>query len=118
MSFSKDAFLIMAEQCRKAGALFVLVGGFAVNFHRVTRNTDDVDFLMTEEGFEKARPFLSEAGYSQMMKQHLYARLRKEGEWEGQFPDIDVLFTNPSTLDVLVNQACDMDLGREKIPGG
>ena len=105
----------MAEQCEKAGVSFVLVGGFAVNFHNVTRNTDDVDFLMTEENFEKAWPLLSEAGYSNMMKQHLYARLRKEADPQGRFPDIDILFTNPETFQRIQKDARDMDLGEKKM---
>ena len=115
MSYARDVFLLMAEQCREADAPFVLVGGFAVNFHNVTRNTEDVDFLMTEESFEKARPRLAEAGYSQMMKQHLYARLRKESDSAGRFLDIDILFTNPETFNTILKGARDLELGPEKI---
>jgi len=115
MSFAKDVFLLMASQCRKAGVPFVLVGGFAVNFHNVTRNTEDVDFLMTEENFEKARPFLKEAGYSQVIKQHLFVRVRKDEDIEGRFLDIDILFTDSQTFNAILSDACDLDLGEDKI---
>ena len=115
MSYAKDVFLVMAEQCQKAGVPFVLVGGFAVNFHHVTRNTTDVDFLMLEEDFTKLTPFLAEAGYSQVMKQHLYARVRKENEPSGIFLDIDILFTDPQSFRTLLGEASDWDLDGMKI---
>ena len=105
----------MAEQCERAGVPFVLVGGFAVNFHNVTRNTDDVDFLMTEENFEKVWPFLNEAGYCNMKKQYLCARLRRDVEPQGRYPDIDILFINPETFQMIQKDTQDMDLGEKKM---
>ena len=79
----------------------------------------DVDFMMTEANFEKAEPFFKEAGYSEVMKQHLYARLKRGGAEPdpagGLFMDIDILFTEPSTFERIFIEAREAEIRGAKI---
>jgi hypothetical protein len=43
------------KRFEKAGIVYALVGGMALNAHRYRRTTEDVDFLLTEAGLEAFR---------------------------------------------------------------
>ena len=40
----------------------ILIGGFAVNYYKVTRQTADVDFLITRNDYEKILDLLKKEG--------------------------------------------------------
>jgi hypothetical protein len=42
-----------ARRLEKAGISYAIVGGMALNAHRYRRTTEDVDFLLTAEGFQE-----------------------------------------------------------------
>ncbi len=44
----KSVFHLMSGLTREEGISCILIGGFAVNYYKVTRQTADVDFLITE----------------------------------------------------------------------
>ena len=69
-------FHLISETFDKAGISAVLIGGFAVNYYKVTRQTADIDFLTTKEDFEKAMTLLEEAGYEKDYIQENFARLK------------------------------------------
>ena len=43
----------LARRLEKAGIPYAIMGGMALNAHRYQRTTKDVDFLLTEEGFQQ-----------------------------------------------------------------
>jgi hypothetical protein len=67
MDYTK-AFHLVAEASKKATVPCVLIGGFAINFYKVTRNTLDVDFLITQNDFKKIEKSLTDAGYAERMR--------------------------------------------------
>ena len=57
----RSIFHLISDVTHKEGVPCVLIGGFAVNFHKVTRQTADVDFLTRnspplEAGMRVSRP--------------------------------------------------------------
>jgi predicted nucleotidyltransferase len=50
----------------QSGIKCLLIGGYAVNYYGYTRNTIDVDFMITAEDAEKSRKLLKDAGFSNM----------------------------------------------------
>jgi hypothetical protein len=53
---------LFADISKRAGVTCVLIGGFAVNYYNFTRQTADIDFLLTEEDFFKIKKSLEDAG--------------------------------------------------------
>jgi hypothetical protein len=64
MDYAK-AFHIVAKASKRYVVPCVLIGGFAINFYNVTRNTLDIDFLITEEDLLKIKDTLLAAGYTE-----------------------------------------------------
>jgi len=50
----------------QSGIKCLLIGGYAVNYYGYTRNTIDVDFMITAEDADKSRKLLKDAGFSNM----------------------------------------------------
>lgn len=64
MDYSK-VFHLVANASKRAAVPCILIGGFAVNFYKVTRGTRDVDFLITKDDFKKIEKTMIEAGYAE-----------------------------------------------------
>ncbi len=88
-------FDLIEEEFGKAGILYVLVGGFAVNFYKVTRHTADVDFMIDEEDYEKAALILKNAGYSEFHHESLFGRFGGSPHYSIV---VDLLLVNRETL--------------------
>jgi hypothetical protein len=69
---------LIAEEFRKASIRTILVGGFAVNYHGVSRQTADIDFLLCEADAQTAGEILAHAGYREQHRQETFARWRSE----------------------------------------
>lgn len=91
----KSVFHLMSGLTRKEGISCILIGGFAVNYYKVTRQTADVDFLITEEDFDKIFCYLKSAGYKKSLKQENFAQLKST---KLSLMDIDFLFVDQKTL--------------------
>jgi hypothetical protein len=74
----------------------VLIGGFAVNYYKVTRQTADVDFLTVKEDYEKITNLLKNKGYEPDHTHEIFVRLRGK---EHSLIDIDFMFVDKSTLE-------------------
>ncbi len=88
-------FDLIADKFGKADISYVLIGGFAVNAYKVTRQTADIDFFITKEDYDKVRELLKKEGYREGPVQKVFARL------EGTRPylmDLDFLFVDRETL--------------------
>jgi len=92
-------FHLISEAFNKAGISAILIGGFAVNYYKVTRQTADVDFLATKEDFEKAMILLKKAGYEKDYTQENFARLKGSHLY---LMDIDFMFVDKSTFEKIV----------------
>jgi len=89
-------FHLISDLSRRTGISCALIGGFAVNYYMVTRQTADVDFLITKEDFEKIKVPLEKAGYKQEFSQEVFVRL--ESRKSGFLMDIDFMFVDKETL--------------------
>lgn len=72
----RTLFDLISEIFQKANVSAILIGGFAVNYHQFSRTTGDIDFLMTEEDFEKTQPLFKEAGCEEVSRNKLFVTLK------------------------------------------
>ena len=64
----QNVFQLISTICEETGVSCVLIGGFAVNHYKVTRQTADVDFLITEEDFKNGEDPQLERALEEMKK--------------------------------------------------
>ena len=81
----RNVHQLVSTEFKKAGIPFLIVGGFAVNYHKVARSTGDFDLLMREADYPRALGILEQAGYREVRKEFLCARLRNEELFFWQF---------------------------------
>lgn len=53
-----NIFQLVSTEFKKAKIPFILIGGFAVNAYKVSRNTGDLDFLLIDEDCSRALEIL------------------------------------------------------------
>ena len=87
----------------------MLIGGFAVNFYKASRNTQDVDFLTTRENFDKILDLLKKEGFRGEQLHETFARF-KAGKLH--YMDIDFMFVDKDVFEKIVKD------GRQAIVGG
>ena len=90
-----SAFSLISDLIQKTGISCILIGGFAVNFYKVTRQTADIDFLITKEDFNKISAFLTEAGYKTVSSQDAFSQLQSN---QASLMDVDFMFVDKDTL--------------------
>jgi len=88
-------FHLISEISKNSGISCVLIGGFAVNYYKVTRQTADVDLLITKNDFEKIKDALKKEGFKEDYTQDIFTRLKGGGKY---LMDIDFMFVNNDTL--------------------
>lgn len=88
-------FHLISDIFRKAGIDVVLIGGFAVNHYKVTRQTIDIDFLCTREDYDKIKGLLEGEGYKAYRKEENFIQLENKGSG---LMDIDFMFVDKDTL--------------------
>ena len=89
----------------------VLIGGFAVNYHKVTRQTADVDFLITENDFKNILPLLEKEKYKQEHRQKVFAKLTTESDY---LVDLDFMFVDKDTLDKIIKEGKEIEIAKQK----
>lgn len=104
-------FHLISDIADKAKAVCVLIGGFAVNYYKVTRQTADVDFLTTREDFEKIAGLLEKEGFKKDYDQDVFARLTADRRY---LMDIDFMFVDKETLDKIIKEAKTADIAGQK----
>ncbi|MFH1440716.1 MAG: nucleotidyl transferase AbiEii/AbiGii toxin family protein [Candidatus Omnitrophota bacterium] len=104
-------FHLISAVCRKANVACVLIGGFAVNYYKVTRQTADADFLITKDGYEKILNLLETEGFKQDYTQEVFARLTAEKPY---FIDLDFMFVDKETLDKIIKEGKKAEIAGQK----
>lgn len=97
----RSVFHLISDFTHQQGASCVLIGGFAINHYRVTRQTADVDFLITKEGFDKIVGLLEKAGYKKALLQENFAQLQSS---RLSLLDVDFMFVDRDTLKKIVSE--------------
>lgn len=95
MNKFKSAFTILSEAFSQQNIKAVLIGGFAVNYYKVTRQTADVDFLISEENFNALLPLLEKNLYKISHRQDVFVQLSCT---DFHLMDIDFMFVDENTL--------------------
>lgn len=94
MSYN-NVFDLVADTFKQSNTAGILIGGFAINYHKVTRQTVDVDFLITKDNYEKIIDALLAAGYRKDRVGEVFVRLTSN---ELQFMDLDFMFVDEETF--------------------
>lgn len=89
-------FHLIKDVTNAEGAVCVLIGGFAVNYYKVGRQTADVDFLITKEDFEKIIGLLKQAGYKLDYAHRFFVQLKSNEETD--LMDLDFMFVDKETM--------------------
>lgn len=104
-------FHFISTEFEKAKIPCVLIGGFAVNYYGVTRQTADVDFLITKEDGVRALELLKKAGYKQGITQEVFARLEDSKYY---LMDIDFVFVDKDTLTQIIKKGKEIKIAGQR----
>lgn len=97
----RSVFHLISDVTHEEGVSCVLIGGFAVNHYRVTRQTADVDFLITKEDFDKISGLLKKAGYKKALSQENFVQLHSS---HLSLLDVDFMFVDQETLKKIMKE--------------
>ena len=106
-------FNLISKLSKEKGVSCILIGGFAVNYYKVSRQTADVDFLITEKDFKKIIEALTKAGYRQDFGQEgVFAHFRSS---EKTAPlDVDFMLVNDKTFSGMIEQGKRVQIGGQE----
>ena len=96
-----SVFHLIATEFNKADIPCLLIGGFAVNYYKVSRNTADVDFLIRDEDFKNASELLNRAGYEIVSSERVFARF---GNNQFGLMDVDFMFVDRKTFEGMMKE--------------
>lgn len=106
-----NVFDLIGQAARSENVLCVLIGGFALHFHGVDRQTVDVDFLVSPDDFAKLEGHLTRGGYHLGEKTDIFARFTPS---EKPKLTVDFLFANSETVEQIKAEGKIVDIrGRE-----
>jgi hypothetical protein len=104
-------FHLISSVCNQRNISCVLIGGFAVNYYKVTRQTADVDFLITKDGYDKIQSLLEKEGFKQSYTQEVFVRLTTEKSY---LMDLDFMFVDEKTLDKIIKEGSQISIAGKK----
>lgn len=110
MDYSK-AFHIVAKASKKSAVPCILIGGFAVNFYKITRNTLDVDFLTTKDDFKKIRNALMKEGYAENFATNVAVRMSNAED----LLDIDFMIVDETTRSKILEDGKKIEVVGERL---
>ena len=108
---NRSVFQLISDIIQKENVPCVLIGGFAVNHYKVSRNTQDIDFLITKDDFEKIWDSLERAGYHQSWAQENFVLLENA---QLLLRKVDFMFVDSATLDKISKEAQPIILAGQK----
>lgn len=104
-------FHLISDITKKNNIKCVLIGGFAVNYYKVSRQTADIDFLITEDDFDEIAPTLKREGYIEDYRQDVFVKLTTNRNY---FMDIDFMFIDKETLGKIMKEGKEVAITRQK----
>ena len=104
-------FHFVSEVFDKGGVACVLIGGFAVNFYKGSRNTKDVDFLTTREDYGKILDLLKNEGFKEDYIHETFARLKTD---KLHYMDIDFMFVEKDVIEKIIKDGQQATIGGQK----
>lgn len=107
----RSVFHLLYDLTRKEGVPCVLIGGFAVNYHKVTRQTADVDILITKENFDKIAGLLERAGYKRNLTHDNFVQYKSS---RLSLMDVDFMFVDEETLAKILKEGKELKIAGQK----
>ena len=104
-------FHLISHVSNKSGVSCVLIGGFAVNYYKVSRQTADVDFLISDEDFDKISGELEKAGFELTCIEKVFARFKGNKHY---LMDVDFMFIDKATLDKIIKDGREISIAKQK----
>lgn len=108
---NQSVFHLIKEITSHENVSCVLIGGFAVNHYKVSRQTADIDFLVTKEDFERILEALKNAGYKLESSNDNFVHF-KSGRIA--LMDIDFMFVEKETLSKIMEQGEVVTIARQE----
>jgi hypothetical protein len=105
-----ETFHLVANACRKTGSPGILIGGFAVNYYKVTRQTADIDFMISEEGFRKIESILINAGFRRDFSDQVAIKLTGGAS---HLMDLDFVLVDDDTLRKMLREGREVKIAGE-----
>jgi len=100
-------FHLVSAEFEKAKIPFILIGGFAVNAYKVSRNTNDIDFLIIDRDYTKVREIMERNGYDKKEENEVFARYHAS---DLRFIDIDFMFVDFQTFEKFLKESMELEL--------
>jgi predicted nucleotidyltransferase len=94
-----NVFDFLSKELGRKKIPCVLIGGFAVNHYKVSRQTADVDFLIKEEDLKKIETALVKAGYKTKDERKPFVRFKSDKPAQ---MDVDFMFVDANTLNEIL----------------
>lgn len=108
----ESVFHLISDLTGKERVSCILIGGFAVNYYKVTRQTADVDFLITKAGYEKIIVHLEKVGYKKDFIQENFAQLKSS---QLSLLDVDFMFVDQDTLTKILKESKEIEIANQKL---
>ena len=105
-------FQLVCEACQKTGASVILIGGQALGARGYQRMTLDLDFMVTEQDYEKLKPAVVERGYREFVRTDVTAKMRAASD---ELIDIDFVFVDPATFSGVQRESREENFGDCKL---
>jgi len=99
---------LLSIESRSKKLELILVGGWALSFYGVSRQTLDVDFLTLEAHIDALDHLLTNAGYERVYRTNLFAKYRAEA---GDLLDVDLLFVESKTMHLICTEGKTVQTG-------
>ena len=97
-----SVFHLISDITKQKGVACVLIGGFAVNHYKVSRQTGDVDLLITKEDFDKIIGLIEKAGYKKIFSHENFAQYQSS---HLSLMDVDFMFVESDTLKKILKES-------------
>ena len=107
----RSVFHLISDLTHQEGVPCILIGGFAVNHYNVSRQTADIDFLITKEDFGRILNFLERAGYKKDSVQENFVQLKSN---RVSLLDIDFMFVDADTLKKIMKEGEPLKIAGQK----
>lgn len=108
----RSIFHLISNFTKEEGVPCILIGGFAVNYYKVMRQTADIDLLMAKEDFEKILIFLQRAGYKKDFVQDHFAQLKST---RLSLMDVDLMFVDRETLNKILKESQKIKIAKQEL---
>jgi hypothetical protein len=108
---SASIFSILGAMFREAHIRVVLIGGYAINAHKVQRNTLDIDFMLTRNDYHAIETKLLGMGFSVFNSQDSFIQLKNA---QPGVRDIDFMFCDEHTVDEIDRNGLSVQIAGEQ----